>query len=313
MKRKISYIIILLLAAVLAGFLFTNHKQEQRKAAHMQQLQRDAKPYEQEINRIRSELQQKENYISHTEDTSGILFGFMPVSTDDFTEIDVLAAAHSITPVIILDCALEKDMLMAILKQAVVKNYEVVLAGEQVDNSVLRTADETKKLLTQLEYQKSPVFLLRNKEITKENQELLKERGYSNLIMYNESLHAGMQENGEPYICYGFFIAPNYYSDYISQIVASHTMMLASFDFLEIQKGTFQISDIDNFLTITDNRKAANELRYVDLDDAFQEVVDQNITEQSRKENYEKYKAEQEVHIQELEEKISEIYSHWDE
>ena len=147
---------------------------------------------------------------------------------------------------------------------------------------------------------------------TEETRNLLNEHGYTELILYDASLQAGMQENGKPYICYGFFKQPVYYADYISQVVTAHTMMLASFSFSTIQKGTLQISDVERFMTLADDRKAANELRYVDLNSAFQAVADQNTTQQERQESYEKYKAEQEKHIQELEEEISAIYSRWD-
>lgn len=59
MKRKALSIIVLLLAVVLSGLLFVSHSQEQRQTAYMQQLQKEAMPYEQEINDIRSELAQK--------------------------------------------------------------------------------------------------------------------------------------------------------------------------------------------------------------------------------------------------------------
>ena len=313
MKRKTLSIVVFLLAVVLFGLLFVNHRQEQRQAAHMQQLQKEAMPYEQEINDIRSELAQKQRAIDTKEDASGILFGFVPESADDFTEIDKLAAEHSITPVIILDCSQEKDVLTAILKKAVEKEYEVVLEGLQFDESILQTADEMKDSLAQLDDTKSPAFLLRNNVNTEKNRNLLNEHGYTELILYDGSLKAGMQENGKPYICYGFFRQPVYYSDYISQVVTAHTMMLASFDFSTIQSGTLQISDIERFMTLADDQKAANELRYVDLNSAFQAVADQNATWQDRQESYEKYEAEQEKLIQELEEKISAIYSRWDE
>ena len=313
MKRKTLSIVVLLLAVVLFGLLFVNHRQEQQQIAHMQQLQKEAKPYELEINKIRSDLAQRELTIQTTEDTSGILFGFVPALTDDFTEIDKLAAKHSITPVILLDCSQEKDVLTAILKKADEKDYEVVLAGLQFDESILQTADEMKDLLAQLDDTKSPAFLLRNNVNTEENRNLLNEHGYTELILYDNSLQAGMQENGKPYICYGFFRQPVYYSDYISQVVTVHTMILASFDFSTIQSGMLQISDIERFMTLADDRKAANELRYVDLNSAFQAVADQNATQQERQGAYEKYEAEQEKRIQELEEKISAIYSRWDE
>lgn len=40
MKRKALSIGVLLLAVVLFGLLFVNHRQEQRQTAHMQQLQK---------------------------------------------------------------------------------------------------------------------------------------------------------------------------------------------------------------------------------------------------------------------------------
>ena len=313
MKRKTLSIVVLLLAVVLFGLLFVNHRQEQQQIAHMQQLQKEAKPYELEINKIRSDLAQRELTIKTKEDTSGILFGFVPALTDDFTEIDKLAAKHSITPVILLDCSQEREQLTQILKKAVAKDYEVVLAGLQFDESILQTADEMKDSLAQLDDTKSPAFLLRNNVNTEENRNLLNEHGYTELILYDNSLQAGMQENGKPYICYGFFRQPVYYSDYISQVVTVHTMILASFDFSTIQSGMLQISDIERFMTLADDRKAANELRYVDLNSAFQAVADQNATQQERQESYEKYEAEQKKRIQELEEKISAIYSRWDE
>lgn len=56
MKSKALSIVVLLLAVVLFGLLFVSHRQEQRQTAYMQQLQKEAAPYKQEINDIRSEL-----------------------------------------------------------------------------------------------------------------------------------------------------------------------------------------------------------------------------------------------------------------
>ena len=175
MKRKILSIVVFFLAVVLFGLLFVNHRQEQRQTAHMQQLQKEAMPYEQEINDIRLELAQKQRAINIEEDTSGILFGFVPASADDFTEIDKLAAEHSITPVILLDCSQEKEQLAQILEKAVAKDYEVALAGLQIDESILQTADEMKDLLAQIDDTKSLAFLLRNNANTEETRNLLNE------------------------------------------------------------------------------------------------------------------------------------------
>lgn len=309
MKKKIPYLTVLL-ALFLAGLLFVNHRQTQRQAAHMQQLQQEAKPYEQEVSRIRTELQQQEDAASHAEAVTGLLFGFVPTAAADFDEIDALASAHAITPVVILDCALEKAALTTLWEAAAAKGYAVILAGFQLDEAVLQTAEEMKVLLSP-EDAAAPVFLLRGNADTKENRSLLKAHGFTELILYEESLQAGLLEDGTPYLCYGFFNSPSYYSSYISQLVAAHTVLLAAFDLSELQSGTFQVADIDHFLTMADERMAAGELRYVNLSDAFQAVADQNASEQRKQETFAEYKAAQEARIEALEEIISEIYSRW--
>ena len=64
MKSKALSIVVILLAVVLFGLLFVIHRQEQRQTAYMQQLQKEAMPYEQEINDIRSKLAQKQRTIN---------------------------------------------------------------------------------------------------------------------------------------------------------------------------------------------------------------------------------------------------------
>ena len=68
MKSKVLSIVVLLLAVALFGLLFVNHRQEQRQTAYMQQLQKEAVPYKQEINDIRSELAQKQHAINTKEE-----------------------------------------------------------------------------------------------------------------------------------------------------------------------------------------------------------------------------------------------------
>lgn len=310
--RKLAPYIIALLAFFLAGLLFVNHRQEQRRAARMQQLQQEARPYEQELSRIRTELQQQEHAAKDAEEVTGLLFGFVPTGPADFDEIDVLASAHGITPVIILNCASEQAALTALWEAAAAKDYEVVLAAFRFDEAILQTADEMKAQLSQPEDTAAPVFLLRSDADTKENRSLFKAHGFTELIVYDEALQAGLLEDGTPYLCYGFFHSPSSYSSYISQLVSAQTMLLAAFDLSQLQGGTFQLEDIDHFLTMADARKAAGELRYVNLKDAFQTVADQNASQQRKQETLAEYKAAQEARIEALEETIGEIYSRWD-
>lgn len=54
MKSKALSIVVLLLTVVLFGLLFVNQRQEQRQTAYMQQLQKEAMPYEQELKALKA-------------------------------------------------------------------------------------------------------------------------------------------------------------------------------------------------------------------------------------------------------------------
>ena len=77
MKKVFSIARVLLLAILLGGILLWNQQTERRNAARLQQLQREAQPYYQEMTAIRLELQRREREIKIAHDVSGVIIGFV--------------------------------------------------------------------------------------------------------------------------------------------------------------------------------------------------------------------------------------------
>lgn len=310
MKERWQSVTALLLVAVLCSLSYVDQKQIQHRAELLRQYGEDARPYEQEIRSIRSELKKRERELKRNQEVTGILFGFVPSSERDLDDIETLAATYGITPVILLDGSLKRNTLRAIAMRALDESYEIAFTGTAFRKEALQNADEMKKLLERSGYEKESAFLLRDSDDSEENRDLLQKHGYSELFRYSDFWQNGALD-GTPYLCYGFFRTPDYYSYYMSRMVDAHTMMLAVFDFSELQSGRFRLSDVNTFLMMAGNRKARKELQFMDLDTAFAEVLRRTTMETDKKEAYAAYRAEQEANIRELEEELSEIYAGW--
>ena len=309
MKKTLSVVLIILLAGLLGGLLFWDKQDEARRTARMEQLQREARPYYQEITAIRNELQNQEREIRITHDVSGVIIGFVPAAADDVSTVKALTAGYGFTPLIILDCAKEETVLQDIVRRTVDEGWNLMLAGITFDQTVLERADFICTLLPEYGYETEPAFLLRRAYDTNENRETLRQHGYQYLVRYTDSLIADVDEFGTPYIAYGFVRSPNTYSNLVNQIVAAHTMMNMVFDFEDLAQGTIDETIITDYLKAVETQVSTGKLVYTDLTEAFDAVVEGESLSRRRQEAYEQYKEEQQKRIDELEEIISEIYS----
>ena len=309
MKKVFSIALVLLLAILLGGILLWNQQTERRNAARLQQLQREAQPYYQEMTAIRLELQRREREIKIAHDVSGVIIGFVPASADDLAAVKAFADGYSFTPLIILDCAKEEVDLQDIARRSIEAGWNLMLAGITFDQAVLERADSIRALLPEYGDGTEPAFLLRHTYDTAENREALRQHGYQRLVRYSDSLIADVDEFGAPYIAYGFVRSPNASSDLVSRLVAAHTLMTLLVDFTDLSQGTSDETIVTDYLKAVDSRVSSGELVYTDLAEAFDAVVGSESLSRKRQEEFEQYKAEQQQRMDELEEIISEIYS----
>lgn len=313
MKKSICIVLIILLTALMGTMLILDKHQESKQNHHVKELQNEAEPYEKELSQIRLELEEKKAVIESLPDVSGTMIGFVPNTADDIASIKEVTDGHSFTPLVLLDCAKDEATLQSIAQRAVQEGYDLILAGITFDASVVEKADAIKAFLTDYFGAQDPVFLLRNTYDTEGNRAILKQHGYEKLVRYSDSLSAGVDDAGIPYLAYGFIRSSGAYGNYINQAAAAKSFSITVFDFADIQRGAIGKTDIANYIEAVDKKVSAEEMLYTNLKSAFQAVAEGGSISSGTENDYEKYEKKQQDRIKELEEIIAEIYNRWDE
>lgn len=305
MKKILSSALIVLLALGLVVLLLWDHQSEQKRAADLNQLQRETMPYIQEITAIRQELKQRESEINVTSDVSGLIVGFVPTSREEVAVVKEISTEYSFAPLIVLDCAMDDASVQEIAHRTILEGLDLLLTGMSFDQAVLERADSVRTLLQECGYQKEPAFLLRNAFDTEGNLELLRQHGYRSLVRYDDSLGTGVDDFGVPHICYGFVRSSDASSGFISRIAAAHSHVLVLFSFADLNSKAISPAIITETLEAIEKQEAEGKLVYTTPEEAFSAVAEAKNLSRKRREEFEQYKAEQEKRIDELEEIIS--------
>lgn len=297
---------------LLIGLSWMNRQQERRRLTQMRALQQQAAPYEQEIQKIQSELDKREKAISANTDISGAVPCFRISSAKDIELVKELSAGYAFTPTILLDCSLDKETLRDIIKASAAENYDFVLFIRSMQDDTLDTAAELQEMIAEYTTGWEPVVLLRNPEDTQENRALLAQHGYQTLFRYRTDLDDGTQDE-MLYLPYGFLRAATYSSRLTTTLVSAHTSMAICFDLDNLHDHTLAEKDITDCLNVLDKYVSEKKLEYRDADTAFLVLAQKEGKTERAKAEFDRYAQQQEARIKELRDIVSEIYSHWDE
>ena len=303
---------LIVLSMLLVLFLYTNRQQERRRSADIHALQEEAAPYEQEIRKIQSDLQEQKNMIHTSSDVSGVIPCFIPASADDLSLIKRLADDHNFTPSIVLDCARDTADLKPIVKAAANENFGILLMSSTFNDSVLDTADSMKQAAAEYGFAYTPAFLLLRNNDSETARTQLAERGYENLFLYSDDLMDGSLDE-ILYLPYGYFRSTTSGSSLANTLASAHTSMAVLFDLSAASTSGSQLTEqtISDGLTLFDNRMDKKDLEYRDIPAAFSSLAKKENMADRAQEEYDRYSEAQENRIQELRSTIDEIYSHW--
>lgn len=313
MKKIVNVLLIIVFISFFSFVFVVDQQIDSRQAVHMSKLQEQAKPYEQELAEIRLELQNKKNKINRREEQAAVIFGFVPATGRDISEIKDAMEPYSYTPVIILDCSLEQAVLKDMISQAVKQGYELIPAWISYDEQMLERAEQIRTVLSEYGYERDLPFFIRQSFDTVENRNWLEAIGYYSFVSYSESLNSGITDSGSPFISYGFLKERGAAADMIDQIVSAASYTVIAIDWSDINNRVISFSDIAGLFTMADEKILSGELRYSALEDTFQSIINASRQEDILRTEYEEYEKKQQDRIKELEAIISEIYSHWDQ
>lgn len=304
--------VIIVCSALLIGLLWMDRQQERRRLAQMRALQQQAAPYEQEIQEIQSELNKQEKAISANTDISGAIPCFKISSAKDIEVVKELSADHAFTPTVLLDCSLDKDVLQDIVKASAAENFDFVLFICSMQDDTLEAAGELQEMIAEYTTEWEPVVLLRKQEDTKANRALLSQHGYQTLFRFSAALDDGTRDE-ILYLSYGFILDTISVSRLTDMLVSEHTSMALCFDVDNLHDNTLTEKDITNCLNALDEYVSEKKLEYRDADTAFWVLAQKERRTERTKAEFDRYVQQQEERMKELQDIVSEIYSHWDE
>lgn len=308
-RRWITTGIILLLAALLLLVAYRDRRTERRRKLAMEEVRNEAGIYESELAEIRSGLLRKKAELEAAADCGKLLVGYCMSSKEDISLIKEQAQEYGFEPVAVLDCTMEVERLEDILDGLQGEGYEIMLTGTPFSEEVLDTADRVRALLPEYGLDGQVSFLLRGSDDTEENLDGLCGRGYTGLARFDPAASGGLTEEGTPYITYSFLHDNSQLTGGIDLVIENKSAMIVVFDLNSVESGSLKEEDMATTLKYIQKQADKEKLVYSSVSAALEEIKAGDDLLRIRRQNYEEYVKEQQKRIDELEEKIHEVYS----
>ena len=304
--KKIYGIIIAIAACVLCVCTFFAVRSQIQNQNELNNLEKEAAPYQDEINDIYADLQSRKQKLGSSDNSNvGATLAFVPASANDIDTIKELMTGYDFTPTIIADCSIDSKELDSIIRKSQNNNYDILLSGMTFDDDILASAIKVRNNLAKNNYNLKETFFLRHTYDTDDARKSLLNNDYRHLVCYNETFTSGTASNGMLYISYSFIRSSNAFTNLINQAISTNNDAVMIFDFADMQDGTIDDSTITGFLEELSSKISAGSINSYTLSHAFE---NEETLSQIANDEYEQYKAEQESRIAELESKVHEIY-----
>ena len=302
--KKIYGIIIAIAACVLCVCTFFAVRSQIQNQNELNNLEKEAAPYQDEINDIYADLQSRKQKLGSSDNSNvGATLAFVPASANDIDTIKELMTGYDFTPTIIADCSIDSKELDSIIRKSQNNNYDILLSG-----MILASAIKVRNNLAKNNYNLKETFFLRHTYDTDDARKSLLNNDYRHLVCYNETFTSGTASNGMLYISYSFIRSSNAFTNLINQAISTNNDAVMIFDFADMQDGTIDDSTITGFLEELSSKISEGSINSYTLSQAFEALENEETLSQIANDEYEQYKAEQESRIAELESKVHEIY-----
>lgn len=312
-KQGIFAVIFLVTAIGLVWLVYMDRTTKQNRQKMMETVQREAEAYEAELREIRNDLAQRKKELEQPEEIGRILIGYYVMSEEDVSLIKAHKSKYGIAPAAVLDCGRELEEVEALLTALQELDCEIMLTGSPLTEDVLYAADSIRARLPQYGFSEEVSFLLRGTDDKKEWRDTLFTQGYMGLARFSNTVENGTSEKGMPYIAYNFVSDNSQLTGGIVETAQKKTAMILVFDLAGLENGKLKETDITKTLDYIEKQVDKEFLIYGSLGKTLKMVKAGDDAANIRLQEYKKYEAEQQAHIEELEEKIHDLYRNWEE
>lgn len=311
MKAKVALTIIaVLLGLVLVGFVFRSNAMEEQQRQHVLALQAEARPYEVELEEIKSELRTAESRFFSTHETACLALGVRAVEGADVARIEELLLNREVSPVLVLDC--ESQNLAEILDAASEKDWEVMLTTTPINEQSNLLITAAMEQLEERGMRRSDVFLLKNDDISDEAIALLASDGFRGFTRYQDAAGSGITEDGMAWFSYIYYrSAQTNLSSWLSSLIGNSEATIITLDMEAMHSGALGEEHVTQFLDAVERYASEGNLKFTTTAEIVQEILLANTGKEDRQAMYNAYLAERQARMDELNETIDGIYARW--
>ncbi len=238
------------------------------------------------------------------------MIGYEPSTRDDFSYIQEQSAAYGFSPVLVLDCTEDLEMLRSYLDEAMGRGWEIMLTGSFFSDEVNETVREVRTSLRERELTDTDIFLLRNSYENERNKQMLQGDGFAGYAIYADAPSDGWTEDGLFYFDYGYIReAGTNIGSRMSSVYSGKVSSIIVFEMEARNDGSLPEGEIVEILNATQQYTAYEDCEYASVAETVGELSSARDAEAVRRSTYDAYAKRQREKMKELNEQIEAIYA----
>lgn len=307
---------ITLLLAVVLGFLMANQFQkEHRQSQEMAQFYAQTNDYEDELRSIRAELYAMKLAIDQVDITPETALCFLVRDPAQIQWVEDTFSGYGwpVSIVLSIDQTNGADIIARMAQSQM--DMEVMFAGISLYQQHQTNLEQLKQQAQRQEVPVSPMWFLSEEEYTQDNLNLLKQygiTGYTQPSQYSDVIQSGNSKDDQLYVEH-VPVKPGerLLGSGMELAISQKRFLICAFDVEQMDGSPEAQATLDNALEALTHFQGTGDMivdstrHFFDLKEEQRQAIEQ------RREEYDRYSAQQQKRIQQLEDKIDQIYQEW--
>ncbi len=198
--KKIGIVVTLVLAVLLAAFIFKDKQQRNAKQQNIVDLRAEAKPLETQIIELRKELDNiKYNDQEVATEKPEVMLCFKSFDHDSYATLLEALKSYSVKSTLLVDTSISEDNRKAVISDAVSQGWDMMISGDMSMDGWEDAVSDIKADIESAGGKYTNIYFLNSEQATDENIKKLTDAGfagYSPLTDNGESVLSGLDDNG---------------------------------------------------------------------------------------------------------------------
>lgn len=307
---------ITLLLAIALGWLMVNQLQKERhQTEQMTQFYAQTNAYEDELRSIRKELQEMQAAIEDVDITPETALCFLVQDPAQIQWVEDTFSSYGwpVSIVIPIDQPNGADIIARMAQSQM--DMEVMFAGISVYQQYQTNLEQLKQQAQRQEVPVSPMWFLSQEEHTQDNLNLLKQygiTGYTQPSQYSDVIQSGNSKDDQLYVEH-VPVKPGerLLGSGMELAISQKRFLICAFDVEQMDGSPEAQATLDNALEALTHFQGTGDMLVDSTRHFFDLKEEQRKAIEQRREEYNRYSAQQQQRIQQLEDKIDQLYEEW--